>query len=134
MGSSRTYGLDTSNEETVQPQPYTLVGHGAGSIFKIFTTAAAMEKGLGTSAVWTSRSASRRAAWATAAPAAAPRTYCVQNATNNYPAKMSVTDALAQSPNTAFVKLIQSTASPPPSTWRCDSACARTPPPARPVR
>ncbi|NKR80938.1 PASTA domain-containing protein [Rhodococcus hoagii] len=110
MGSSRTYGLDTSNEETVQPQPYTLVGHGAGSIFKIFTTAAAMEKGLGTSAVldvpqrFEARGMGNGGA--RGCPAA---TYCVQNATNNYPATMSVTDALAQSPNTAFVKLIQST-------------------------
>ncbi len=40
-----------------------------------------------------------------AAPAS---TYCVENA-GKYPAALSVTDALAQSPNTAFVKLIQAT-------------------------
>ncbi|QBJ98725.1 PASTA domain-containing protein [Rhodococcus sp. ABRD24] len=110
MGSSRTYGLDTSAEQTVQPQPYTLVGHGAGSIFKIFTVAAAMEKGLGTSAVldvpqrFEARGMGNGGA--RGCPAA---TYCVENATNNYPAKMSVTDALAKSPNTAFVKLIEAT-------------------------
>ena len=47
MVSNRTYGLDTAAGETVQPQPFSLVGDGAGSIFKIFTTAAAMDMGLG---------------------------------------------------------------------------------------
>ncbi|MEV3974511.1 transglycosylase domain-containing protein, partial [Streptomyces sp. NPDC050698] len=47
MASSRTYGLNADADETVQAQPYSLAGDGAGSVFKIFTTAAAMEKGLG---------------------------------------------------------------------------------------
>ena len=47
MVSNRTYGLDTAAGETMQPQPFSLVGDGAGSIFKIFTTAAAMDMGLG---------------------------------------------------------------------------------------
>ncbi|MCL2536272.1 MAG: penicillin-binding protein, partial [Nocardiaceae bacterium] len=110
MASSRAYGLDTAADQTVQPQTYTLVGHGAGSIFKIFTTAAAMEKGLGTSAIldvpqrFEARGMGNGGA--RGCPAA---TYCVQNASNNYASKLSVTDALAQSPNTAFVKLIEST-------------------------
>ncbi|MDV7355519.1 transglycosylase domain-containing protein [Rhodococcus oxybenzonivorans] len=109
MGSSRTYGLDANASETVQAQPYSLAGHGAGSIFKIFTTAAAMEKGLGTSAVLDvpGRFEARGmgSGGARGCPAA---TYCVENA-GRYPAALSVTDALAQSPNTAFVKLIQAT-------------------------
>lgn len=107
MGSSRTYGLNTDNHETVQAQPYSMVGDGAGSIFKIFTTAAAMEKGLGINA---SLDVPRRFeakglgnGGAKGCPAA---TYCVENA-GNYRSPMSVTDALATSPNTAFVKLIQ---------------------------
>ena len=36
--------------ETVQPQPFSLVGDGAGSIFKIFTTAAALDMGMGINA------------------------------------------------------------------------------------
>ena len=109
MGSSRTYGLDANANETVQAQPYSLAGHGAGSIFKIFTTAAAMEKGLGTNAVLDvpGRFEARGmgSGGARGCPAA---TYCVENA-GKYPASLSVTDALAQSPNTAFVKLIQAT-------------------------
>ena len=49
MVSNRTYGLEPG--QTVQPQPFSLVGDGAGSIFKIFTTAAAMDLGLGSSAI-----------------------------------------------------------------------------------
>src|SRR5690349_2901172 len=36
MASNRTYGLNTDAGETMQPQPFSLVGDGAGSIFKIF--------------------------------------------------------------------------------------------------
>ena len=47
MASSRTYGLNGDAHETVQQQPFSLVGDGAGSIFKVFTTAAALEMGMG---------------------------------------------------------------------------------------
>ena len=47
MADSRTYGLDLDAGQTLQPQPFSLVGDGAGSIFKIFTTAAALEMGMG---------------------------------------------------------------------------------------
>src|SRR3954469_13234986 len=40
MASNRTYGLNIDSGETMQPQPFSLVGDGAGSIFKLFTTAA----------------------------------------------------------------------------------------------
>lgn len=108
MGSSRNYGLDGDINETVQPQPYSLVGNGAGSIFKVFTTAAAMEKGLGTSAILQVPSrVDVKGMGNGGAAGCPPATYCVQNA-GRYPAALSVTDALAQSPNTAFVKLIES--------------------------
>lgn len=108
MGSSRTYGLDADADQTVQPQPYSLVGHGAGSIFKVFTTAAAMERGLGTSAtLQVPRRAEVKGLGDGGARGCPANTYCVENA-GNYPASLSMTDALAQSPNTAFVKLIES--------------------------
>jgi membrane peptidoglycan carboxypeptidase len=50
MASNRTYGLNTEAGETMRSQPFSLVGDGAGSIFKIFTTAAAMQMGMGINA------------------------------------------------------------------------------------
>ncbi|MFJ4656359.1 penicillin-binding protein [Nocardia sp. NPDC088792] len=107
MGSSRFYGLDANAHQTVQPQPYSMVGDGAGSIFKIFTTAAAMEKGLGTSAqLDVPGSFQAKGMGNSDSPGCPAETYCVKNA-GNYKSPMSVTEALATSPNTAFVKLIQ---------------------------
>ena len=50
MADSRTYGLDLDANQTAQPQPFSLAGDGAGSIFKIFTTAAALDMGMGINA------------------------------------------------------------------------------------
>ena len=47
MGSSRTFGLDAGKQETSYGLPYEPVNLGAGSVYKIFTTATAMEKGVG---------------------------------------------------------------------------------------
>ncbi|GGK60759.1 penicillin-binding protein [Nocardia camponoti] len=107
MASSRTYGLNRDANETLLGQPYTMAGDGAGSIFKVFTTAAAMEKGLGTSAqlevpgVYAARGMGY-----SNAPGCPADAWCVKNA-GAYPGSMSVTDALATSPNTTFVKMIQ---------------------------
>ncbi|MFI6167640.1 penicillin-binding protein [Nocardia sp. NPDC051052] len=107
MASSRTYGLNRDGNETVQPQPYSMVGDGAGSIFKLFTTAAAMEKGLGINAqLDVPNRFEAKGMGNGGARGCPPATYCVENA-GKYKSPMSVTEALATSPNTAFVKLIQ---------------------------
>ncbi|MFF0489470.1 penicillin-binding protein [Nocardia sp. NPDC004068] len=107
MVSSRDYGLDQNLHQTVQPQPYSMVGDGAGSIFKIFTTAAAMEKGLGINAqLDVPGFLVAKGMGNSGTPGCPAEAYCVKNA-GNYKSPMSVTEALAQSPNTAFVKLIQ---------------------------
>ena len=108
MGSSRTFGLDAGKQETSYGLPYEPVNLGAGSVYKIFTTATAMEKGVGINYVM----------------AVPPSGYSspiyvdgngrpipVNNA-GNYPDRLSVTDALAQSPNTAFIKLEEFTGVP----------------------
>ena len=106
MVSNRSYGLDTAAGETVQPQPFSLVGDGAGSIFKIFTTAAAMDMGLGIGANLDAPVRFEAKGLGSGGARGCPsNTWCVQNA-GNYRGSMSVTDALAQSPNTAFAKLI----------------------------
>ncbi|WP_279345115.1 transglycosylase domain-containing protein [Hoyosella rhizosphaerae] len=107
MTSSRTYGLDGENNETVSSQPFSMVGHGAGSIFKIFTVAAALEQGMGINAQV--NVPSRYNAFGLGdggAPGCPPNHYCVENF-SSYPASMSLTQALATSPNTTFIQMIQ---------------------------
>ncbi|MCV7154636.1 transglycosylase/D,D-transpeptidase PonA2 [Mycolicibacterium pyrenivorans] len=106
MASNRTYGLNLDAGETMQPQPFSLVGNGAGSVFKIFTTAAALEMGMGINAQLDAPSRfEAKGLGSGGARGCPPATWCVQNA-GNYRGSMNVTDALATSPNTAFAKLI----------------------------
>lgn len=106
MASNRTYGLNLDAGETMQPQPFSLVGNGAGSVFKLFTTAAALDMGMGINAQLDSPGRfEAKGLGSGGARGCPPATWCVQNA-GNYRGTMSVTDALATSPNTAFAKLI----------------------------
>ena len=108
MASSRTFGLDAAKEETSYGLPYQPVPLGAGSVYKIFTAATAMEKGLGIN-------------YQLAVPPsgyASPiyidgggRPLPVANA-GDYPERLSLQDALALSPNTAFIKLEEFTGVP----------------------
>ena len=108
MTSSRDYGLDQDESQTVLPQTSSMVGNGAGSVFKIFTAAAAMENGYN---LESKLDVPTRAVvygmgegGARNCPAGA---YCVENA-GKYPDEMTLREALAKSPNTPFVKLIES--------------------------
>jgi membrane peptidoglycan carboxypeptidase len=106
MASNRTYGLNQDAHETMQPQPFSLVGNGAGSVFKIFTVAAALEMGMGINAQLDVPSRFEAKGLGSGGARGCPKdTWCVQNA-GSYRSPMNVTDALATSPNTAFAKLI----------------------------
>jgi len=110
MADSRTYGYDAGAKETSLLQTAKLESDGAGSIFKIFTTAAAMEKGLGINAILdTPRTVRLPGSFGQGGCNDGSGDYCVQNHDNSYKPRYSVTQALAESPNTAFVKLIAST-------------------------
>ncbi len=64
-------------------------------------------------------------------------TWCVENYRDPRNLTMSVTEALAKSPNTAFAKLISQVGVSARSTWPSDSACGPTPnraPPAATTR
>ena len=107
MGDNRGYGLKLDAGQTVQPQPFTLVGDGAGSIFKIFTSAAALDMGMGINAMLDVPPFFQGKDLGNSdTPGCPPKTWCVKNAAG-YRSPMSMTDALASSPNTAFAKLIQ---------------------------
>src|SRR4051794_24666586 len=106
MASNRTYGLNLDAGETMQPQPFSLVGDGAGSIFKLFTTSAALDMGMGINATLDAPARfEAKGLGSGGAKGCPPATWCVQN-DGNYRGQLNVTDALATSPNTAFAKLI----------------------------
>nr|WP_305728593.1 transglycosylase/D,D-transpeptidase PonA2 [Mycobacterium sp. GA-1285] len=106
MASSRTYGLNLDAGETMQPQPFSLVGDGAGSTFKLFTVAAAMEMGMGINAqLDVPAQFQAKGLGSSDTPGCPAATWCVKNA-GGYRGAMNITDALATSPNTAFAKLI----------------------------
>jgi membrane peptidoglycan carboxypeptidase len=109
MAANRTFGLRADQEETSYGLPYAPVNLGAGSIYKIFTTAVALQKGLGINTV-------------IPVPASGYASPIYTDGTGHpipvhndghYPAQLTLQEALAQSPNTAFVKLEELTGIPP---------------------
>jgi membrane peptidoglycan carboxypeptidase len=107
IADNRSYGLKLEAGETVQPQPYSLVGDGAGSVFKIFTSAAALDMGMGINALLdVPPYFAGRGLGDSATPGCPPKTWCVKNAAG-YRSPLSMSDALALSPNTAFARLIE---------------------------
>ena len=107
MAANRTYGFDGDSRETAQPLPFSMVGDGAGSIFKIFTTAAALDMGMGINAqLQVPGFFQGKGLGSSDTPGCPKETWCVKNA-GGYRGAMNVTDALATSPNTAFARLIQ---------------------------
>lgn len=107
MVSSRTYGLDLNAYQTMLPQPYSRVGNGAGSVFKVFTAAAALEAGYG---IKTQLNVPARYEASGLGEGGArncpPGKYCVENA-GSYAPTMTLEDALAYSPNTPFIQLLE---------------------------
>jgi membrane peptidoglycan carboxypeptidase len=110
--ANRDYGLKADQHQTQFDLPSGVENKfGAGSVYKIFTAAAAMEKGLGIdNTISTPNSHVSRVFKGGAAncpPTGEPNTrwYCLSNNTDRYPPQMSLQTALATSPNTGFVIL-----------------------------
>lgn len=105
MASSRVYGLDADAMQTVQPQPHSPVGNGAGSVFKIFAATAAVEQGMG---IDTELAVPRRyeaTGLGTGGAAGCPANmYCVENV-GTFPQTMTLRESLARSPNTPFIAM-----------------------------
>lgn len=100
MVANRGYGLDASQLQTTYDLPGTPENLGAGSVYKIFTSSAYLAQGGGIDNVIPVPGGGY----------ASPLTpgFVVSN-DGDYPPQMTLQDALAQSPNTAFVKLEETT-------------------------
>lgn len=102
--ANRDYGLDQGAGQTSYDLPSATTKFGAGSIYKTFTAAAALEKGMGmlwevdVPPVYVSPTC----------PKDNGKPYTVKNG-GDYGPRMTLQDALATSPNTAFGALIETT-------------------------
>lgn len=102
--ANRDYGLDKAAGQTSYDLPTTTTKFGAGSIYKVFTSSAALEKGMGM--LWEVDVPPTYVS--PTCPKYNGKPYTVENA-GDYPPKMTLQDALATSPNTAFSGLIETT-------------------------
>ncbi|MGH3926265.1 MAG: transglycosylase domain-containing protein, partial [Pseudonocardiaceae bacterium] len=98
--ANRDYGLDAEAGQTSYALPSSVQGFGAGSIYKIFTAGAALEKGMGiNSSVPVPGAYTSRVFRNEGGP------YTVRNAGNYRQGSVTLQTALAISPNTTFVAL-----------------------------
>ncbi|MFJ6675850.1 transglycosylase domain-containing protein [Actinosynnema sp. NPDC091369] len=111
--ANRDYGLKKEEFQTQFDLPSAVENKfGAGSVYKVFTAAAALEKGgLGIESVIESPGSYSSRVFRGGAPGC-PGTgepftywYCLRNHDGSYPPRMTLKQALATSPNTAFVIL-----------------------------
>jgi membrane peptidoglycan carboxypeptidase len=109
--ANRDHGLNGGAGQTTIAYPYGVMNKfGAGSNYKIFTAAAYLEKGGGINHMvdapntYTSN-IFRGGAQHCARTTRGERKYCLSNSSDGPGGRMSLTDALAKSPNTAFVIL-----------------------------
>lgn len=110
--ANRDYGLTKDANQTQFGLPSDIANKfGAGSIYKIFTAAAFLEKGGGINntvqSPGTHVSRVFKGGGKSCPSAGQPDTrwYCLKNAGEGYPGSMTLQNALATSPNTAFVIL-----------------------------
>lgn len=114
--SNRDYGLDLEAGQTTIGYPYGVENKfGAGSIYKVFTAAAYLEKGGGIDNVIKTPPRHVSSKFTGGSEENCPRTsnpndgntrwYCLSNASDGYPAQMTLRKGLATSPNTGFVIL-----------------------------
>ncbi|OLT48425.1 penicillin-binding protein [Saccharomonospora sp. CUA-673] len=105
LAANRDYGIDKEAGQTIYALPSSTANvTGAGSAYKIFTAAAAMQQGLGIFDSLPSPGSYTSSRYTNAG-----QPYTVGNASDSYPANMNLQTALATSPNTTFVHLLDRT-------------------------
>jgi membrane peptidoglycan carboxypeptidase len=114
--ANRDYGLKADQRQTTYDLPSGVENKfGAGSVYKVFTAAAALEKGLGIENViptpthHVSRVFKGGAQRCPSTGEPGTRWYCLSNFDGSYPSSMTLQQALATSPNTGFVILEEQT-------------------------
>ena len=98
--ANRDFGLDAAQGQTSYALPSGIAKFGAGSIYKVFTSAAALERGMG---IFNTVDAPGRYSSRVYKNGLAP--YTVGNAEGVTPGPRTLQMALATSPNTTFVML-----------------------------
>ncbi|GAB2870888.1 transglycosylase domain-containing protein [Lentzea nigeriaca] len=114
--ANRDYGLKAEQHQTTFDLPSGVENKfGAGSVYKVFTAAAALEKGMGIENVMAtpthhvSRVFKGGAQRCPSTGEPGTRWYCLSNFDGSYPSSMTLQQALATSPNTGFVILEEQT-------------------------
>ncbi len=100
LAANRDFGNNAEAGQSAYSIPAEVTRFGAGSTYKVFTAAAALEKGV----TGIDRQIDVPATHTSSVYKNGNKGYTVKNS-GEYPAKMSLTDALARSPNTGFVIL-----------------------------
>ncbi|MFB9569278.1 transglycosylase domain-containing protein [Saccharopolyspora hordei] len=98
--ANRDFGLDAAKGQTAYALPSGVVKFGAGSVYKVFTAAAALEKGMGIY-----NTIQSPASYTSSVYKNGTRPYTVGNAEGVAAGPRTLQMALATSPNTAFVAL-----------------------------
>ncbi|MFD0204149.1 MULTISPECIES: transglycosylase domain-containing protein [Saccharothrix] len=110
--ANRDHGPDAARFQTMLDLPSGVANtFGAGSVYKVFTAAAALEHGYRPDSVVDSPTSYTSRVFKGGAPGCPStgepdtRWYCLRNHNDDYPPRMTLRQALATSPNTAFVIL-----------------------------
>ncbi len=100
LAANRNFGFDKEKGESAYALPTTMVQKGAGSVYKVFTAAAALEEGMGIDNVVPGPSSYTSVKFSNGT-----NPYTVGNAEGVGAGARSIRKALATSPNTSFVIL-----------------------------
>lgn len=98
--ANRDFGLDPDEGQTAYSLPSGVTMFGAGSVYKVFTAAAALEEGMGINDVIPAPGSYSSEIYQNGGTP-----YTVGNSEGTAPGPRSIQKALATSPNTAFVAL-----------------------------